>query len=58
MPVVPSSGKLRIVFFKLYTFTDEKYFLISRINAVSNGQVRGDSYSDGCMGQIGVYNTF
>ncbi|CAH2222415.1 transmembrane 50A, partial [Pelobates cultripes] len=22
-----------------------------RINAVSNGQVRGDSYSEGCMGQ-------
>lgn len=27
-----------------------------RINAVSNGQVRGDSYSEGCMGQTGVYN--
>lgn len=25
-----------------------------RINAVSNGQVRGDSYSEGCMGQTGV----
>uniref|UniRef100_A0A8C5MI66 Transmembrane protein 50A n=1 Tax=Leptobrachium leishanense TaxID=445787 RepID=A0A8C5MI66_9ANUR len=24
------------------------------INAVSNGQVRGDSYSEGCMGQIGA----
>ncbi|XP_054651821.1 transmembrane protein 50A isoform X4 [Dunckerocampus dactyliophorus] len=24
------------------------------INAVSNGQVRGDSYSDGCMGQTGA----
>ncbi|XP_076604472.1 transmembrane protein 50A [Chaetodon auriga] len=24
------------------------------INAVSNGQVRGDSYSEGCMGQTGA----
>ncbi|CAI9603440.1 unnamed protein product, partial [Staurois parvus] len=24
------------------------------INAVSNGQVRGDSYSEGCFGQIGA----
>lgn len=24
-----------------------------RINAVSNGQVRGDSYSEGCLGQTG-----
>ncbi|AWP16764.1 Transmembrane protein 50A [Scophthalmus maximus] len=24
------------------------------INAVSNGQVRGDSYSEGCIGQTGV----
>ncbi|XP_016315174.1 transmembrane protein 50A-like isoform X1 [Sinocyclocheilus anshuiensis] len=24
------------------------------INAVSNGQVRGDSYSDGCLGQTGA----
>ncbi|KAL6033917.1 hypothetical protein STEG23_007192 [Scotinomys teguina] len=23
------------------------------INAVSNGQVRGDSYSEGCLGQTG-----
>lgn len=28
-----------------------------RINAVSNGQVRGDSYSEGCMGQTGMYCT-
>lgn len=34
------------------------YFSPSRINAVSNGQVRGDSYSEGCMGQIGVYITY
>ncbi|XP_016144336.1 transmembrane protein 50A-like [Sinocyclocheilus grahami] len=25
-----------------------------RINAVSNGQVRGDSYSEGCLGQTGA----
>lgn len=25
-----------------------------RINAVSNGQVRGDSYSEGCLGQTGM----
>lgn len=25
-----------------------------RINAVSNGQVRGDSYSEGCLGQTGT----
>ncbi|MEQ2162487.1 hypothetical protein GOODEAATRI_020251 [Goodea atripinnis] len=24
------------------------------INAVSNGQVRGDSYSEGCLGQTGA----
>ncbi|NXU96054.1 TM50A protein, partial [Cettia cetti] len=24
------------------------------INAVSNGQVRGDSYSEGCLGQTGT----
>lgn len=29
-------------------------FFPFRINAVSNGQVRGDSYSEGCMGQTGV----
>lgn len=26
-----------------------------RINAVSNGQVRGDSYSEGCLGQTGTW---
>lgn len=31
-------------------------FDLSRINAVSNGQVRGDSYSEGCIGQTGVYD--
>ncbi|XP_063143524.1 transmembrane protein 50A isoform X2 [Rattus norvegicus] len=29
-------------------------FYSSRINAVSNGQVRGDSYSEGCLGQTGA----
>uniref|UniRef100_A0A3B4F9C7 Transmembrane protein 50A n=1 Tax=Pundamilia nyererei TaxID=303518 RepID=A0A3B4F9C7_9CICH len=29
-------------------------FFPFRINAVSNGQVRGDSYSEGCMGQTGA----
>lgn len=29
-------------------------FSVDRINAVSNGQVRGDSYSEGCMGQTGA----
>lgn len=29
-----------------------------RINAVSNGQVRGDSYSEGCMGQTGALPQF
>ncbi|XP_076819463.1 transmembrane protein 50B-like [Clavelina lepadiformis] len=24
------------------------------VNAVSNGQVRGDSYTDGCLGQLGA----
>lgn len=28
-------------------------FSSHRINAVSNGQVRGDSYSEGCLGQTG-----
>ena len=28
-------------------------FCSYRINAVSNGQVRGDSYSEGCLGQTG-----
>lgn len=27
---------------------------VCRINAVSNGQVRGDSYSEGCLGQTGT----
>ncbi|XP_023849608.2 transmembrane protein 50A [Salvelinus sp. IW2-2015] len=27
------------------------------INAVSNGQVRGDSYSEGCIGQTGMCMT-
>uniref|UniRef100_M3YWH6 Uncharacterized protein n=1 Tax=Mustela putorius furo TaxID=9669 RepID=M3YWH6_MUSPF len=29
-------------------------FYSYRINAVSNGQVRGDSYSEGCLGQTGA----
>lgn len=29
-------------------------FLFYRINAVSNGQVRGDGYSEGCLGQTGA----
>ncbi|CAO2587963.1 Transmembrane protein 50A [Lemmus lemmus] len=28
------------------------------INAVSNGQVRGDSYSEGCLGQTGFMLAF
>lgn len=28
---------------------------ISRINAVSNGQVRGESYTTGCLGQRSTY---
>ncbi|KAM9736232.1 transmembrane protein 50A isoform 1-T1 [Dama dama] len=28
--------------------------ILARINAVSNGQVRGDSYSEGCLGQTGA----
>lgn len=29
------------------------HFFVPRINAVSNAQVRGDSYSDGCLGRTG-----
>lgn len=29
----------------------------SRINAVSNAQVRGDSYESGCLGRTGKYGT-
>lgn len=29
------------------------HFFLPRINAVSNAQVRGDSYSDGCLGRTG-----
>lgn len=29
------------------------FFSVPRINAVSNAQVRGDSYSDGCLGRTG-----
>nr|XP_042913597.1 transmembrane protein 50A-like [Parasteatoda tepidariorum] len=29
-------------------------YLSCRINAVSNGQVRGDAYTTGCMGQRGA----
>ena len=25
-----------------------------RVNAISNGQVRGDSYGEGCLGQTGT----
>lgn len=30
------------------------HFFVPRINAVSNAQVRGDSYSDGCLGRTGA----
>jgi hypothetical protein len=31
------------------------FILSFRINSVSNGQVRGDAYTTGCMGQTGMY---
>ena len=32
-----------------------RFFLcVFRVNAVSNGQVRGDSYSEGCLGVLGI----
>ena len=29
----------------------DQYLLCYSINSVSNGQIRGDSYTDGCLGQ-------
>ena len=34
------------------------YFCAFRINSVSNGQIRGDAYSTGCMGQTGKYYSY
>lgn len=46
-------------FLKPHRRTPMSFFLpcwcFYRINAVSNGQVRGDSYSEGCLGQTGMW---
>ena len=31
------------------------FVFIFRINAVSNGQVRGDTYGEGCLGRTGTF---
>lgn len=48
--------ELSVQIFLENTFNSFNFCLwyLSRINAVSNGQVRGDSYSEGCIGQTGM----
>lgn len=47
--------------FLLITLLENQFYLkcihfsVPRINAVSNAQVRGDSYSDGCLGRTGKF---
>ena len=31
-------------------------WLLCRVNSVSNAAVRGDNYSEGCLGQTGEYD--
>ncbi|XP_043928880.1 transmembrane protein 50B isoform X1 [Protopterus annectens] len=47
----PENDKLNHAFHTCGVFSTIAFFMI---NAVSNGQVRGDSYSDGCLGRTGA----
>lgn len=38
----------------LSVFVSLWFFLLHRVNTVSSGQVRGDLYTDGCMGPYGA----
>ncbi|XP_032834213.1 transmembrane protein 50A-like [Petromyzon marinus] len=47
----PESSKLNHAYHTCGVISTIAFLMI---NAVSNGQVRGDGYSDGCMGQTGA----
>ena len=45
---------LPVIAFKTQAHYSANYFYqILRVNAISNGQIRGDSYGEGCLGQTG-----
>uniref|UniRef100_A0A671XSX3 Transmembrane protein 50B n=1 Tax=Sparus aurata TaxID=8175 RepID=A0A671XSX3_SPAAU len=47
----PSQDKMNHAFHTCGVFSTIAFFMI---NAVSNGQVRGDTYGEGCFGRTGV----
>ncbi|OWK53024.1 Transmembrane protein 50B [Lonchura striata] len=49
--VYPKPEQLNHAFHTCGVFSTLAFFMI---NAVSNAQVRGDSYSDGCLGRTGA----
>ncbi|XP_054470846.1 transmembrane protein 50B [Anoplopoma fimbria] len=47
----PSQGQMNHAFHTCGVFSTLAFFMI---NAVSNGQVRGDAYGEGCLGRTGA----
>lgn len=51
VPLRPASATLQLWYITIAIVSTIAFFFV---NAVSNGQIRGDSYTEGCLGQAGA----